>query len=78
MHRSRLLAVAVLLPVIGLLLVSTGCGVIPAPLPNAVEGVTLGTINQIQQDATLTPAERAEILRSRMGLEDDAAGNLAV
>ena len=55
-----------------------GCNTLQTPiLPNA-SGVTLGTIEQIQNDPSLTQNERQAMLRDMLGVEDDEAGNRLV
>jgi len=56
----------------------TSCGIVPSPLPDAVDDLTLQRIQEIRSDPTLTNDERAQILRDLLGLEDDDAGNRAV
>lgn len=57
---------------------AAGCNVIPPALPNQVPGLTLGTIQQIQNDATLDATEKQQIIRAMLGLQDDTEGNRIV
>lgn len=68
----RTLALALLLAPLA------GCGVVTPSLRAATPGLTLSTVQQIQNDQTLDMTEKQQILRSLLGVQDDPAGNRIV
>jgi len=57
--------------------VAGGCGVVPPPLPHAVE-LTLETLEQIQTDPTLDTQEQRDRVRELMDLGTDAASERTI
>ncbi|MCK6484271.1 MAG: hypothetical protein HUU22_10105 [Phycisphaerae bacterium] len=52
--------------------------IVPLPLPDRIDGLTLQRIREIQVDATLDITEKRVLLREILGVADDAAGNRLV
>lgn len=52
--------------------------IVPLPLPDRIDGLTLQRIREIQNDATLDINEKRAELREILGVADDPAGNRLV
>lgn len=74
-HMARLSGPTVLIGAAIALSGMSGCRAIPPKLADAVPGLTLETVQQVQTDPTLTPTDRLAIIRKFLGVEDDEAGN---
>ncbi|MFQ5423256.1 MAG: hypothetical protein ACE5F9_04675 [Phycisphaerae bacterium] len=56
----------------------SGCGTVVQPLPAAIAGFSLQTLQDIQSDERLTDDERRQRIRDLVGAPNDDAGDRLV